>query len=623
MYLKLIDAVSKIVKSYGIDILSDSKFWHILTDSYSFASEYSLKDTFTSCLNSGYISKLLALRGNTNQTKSEIAHIIDSEKRLNSGKEQEYSAVLFSVAIAIGTFSKKDYSDFINRNHPTSSSNPTPNNNTPNNKDRINTNIVISTAFGLLILWGSTLLYGTYLNYRWWISGIALLMAIFQLAFCGFALNIFNDARFKRNKELERTAVWCYLPIIVGYFINDLVPLFLCSSSIRYKLSKYFITDFHPVNAYTQYNWMNDIWGAERKIEAPGIGGISLIIILLFSVFSCGLGLYSEKYSFTQPRFQFRKKPVIVIVAIITIGYWWIIVSPYRQRYSQERDYMENQQMLKADKNSLLNKNSHLVDERCKIIKSLSFKGIGLGISLDTAIGHASSLENEDNEDFSNDSSTIVGEIVNADEIGNSSISNFYFTIKETEPLPISILTGNTYDNSKPHTEDTYIQYKTECYESSTSLDNNKVFYRIIAANNRVFAITVNANIYGGTWSDDYYAKLVNLYTAKYGEPEIEKLFPKAGTYYIPDEKAISYQWTFADGVVYLSEKGIVYLYSSFIKKATANLSSQIRLREEQQKAYDDSVKRENARQLRLENERKRSDSIKRMKNHENAINEI
>ena len=43
MYLSLIDAVSKIVKTYGVDILSDPKFWQVLSDSYSFGNEYALK----------------------------------------------------------------------------------------------------------------------------------------------------------------------------------------------------------------------------------------------------------------------------------------------------------------------------------------------------------------------------------------------------------------------------------------------------------------------------------------------------------------------------------------------------------------------------------------------------
>lgn len=61
MYLNLIDAVSTIVKTYGVNILSDPRFWHILSDSYSFGYDYALKDTFKSCLTTGYISKLVSI----------------------------------------------------------------------------------------------------------------------------------------------------------------------------------------------------------------------------------------------------------------------------------------------------------------------------------------------------------------------------------------------------------------------------------------------------------------------------------------------------------------------------------------------------------------------------------
>lgn len=107
MYWSLVDAVSTIVKTYGMDILSDPKFWHILSDSYSFGHEYALKDTFKRCLNLGYVSKLVAIKGNIKRTKTEIAHRVDSESSLNPGKEKEYSGVLYSVAIAIGTCTKK------------------------------------------------------------------------------------------------------------------------------------------------------------------------------------------------------------------------------------------------------------------------------------------------------------------------------------------------------------------------------------------------------------------------------------------------------------------------------------------------------------------------------------
>lgn len=624
MYLSLIDTVNKIVKSYGIGILSDSKFWHVLTDSYSFASEYSLRDVFKSCIAAGYISKLIALRGNTKKTKDEISHIIKSENKIDPGKEQEYAAVLYSIAIAIGSCNKKEYSDFINRNNQSSppTPKPKPNNNNPKDKDRFNIGIIFSSFIGLLILWGSTMIYETYLSYmRWWISGIALLMAIFQLAFCVFALNIFENAQFKWSKDVERTAVWCYIPIISGYFLNDLIPFFFCSSSIRQKLSEYITTDFKHSTLSNNYSWINSL-ELGTTIEAPGAFGMFLIIILLFCVFSCGLGLYSSKFSFKKPRFQFRKRPVIIMSTIIVIGYLWIIVSPYQRRRTQEHEYVENQQMLKNDIDSLSKRNSYLVGERKNIQQQLLFKGIGLGISLDTAIGYASSFENDSMENTSTESDNNAVEIVEVNIDGKKpTIDDYYFTVKENEPLPCSILTGNTYGDS--YINEPHIQYKSESYEGSTFLDNNKVYYRLVALNNKVIAITVTSNRYSGTWSGDYYTKLISLYTRKYGNPEIHKSFPEKGTYYIPNEKVDNYQWTFNEGIVYLSENGIVYLDKKFITDALTELETLIKIKHEQEIAYEDSVRRAKAHQLQIEKERERNDSIKRRRNHENAINEI
>ena len=153
MYLSLIDAVSTIVKTYGVDILSGPKFWHILSDSYPFGNKYALKETFKSCLTTGYISKLVAIKGNSKKTKAEIAHIIDSESKINPGKEGEYSAVLYSVAIAIGSCNKKEYSDFINRNNPNPSPSPKPKTKPNTPKPAPNNNQTLSRKERFGIFW--------------------------------------------------------------------------------------------------------------------------------------------------------------------------------------------------------------------------------------------------------------------------------------------------------------------------------------------------------------------------------------------------------------------------------------------------------------------------------------
>lgn len=92
MYLDLIDVVSTIVRKYGVSILSEPRFWNILSDSYSFALNYSLRDAFKNCINIGYVSQLVSLKGNPKETRKLIQHIADTENHINANNEKELVA---------------------------------------------------------------------------------------------------------------------------------------------------------------------------------------------------------------------------------------------------------------------------------------------------------------------------------------------------------------------------------------------------------------------------------------------------------------------------------------------------------------------------------------------------
>lgn len=126
MYLSLIDAVDKIVATYGVDILTGPKFWYILSDVYSFGSEYTLKEVVKRCVDAGYVTGLVVLKGDTGKTEKEISRIVEAEGKAHPGKKKEYAAVLYSVAIAIGSCSKADYEDFLRggRTHNSGNNNP-------------------------------------------------------------------------------------------------------------------------------------------------------------------------------------------------------------------------------------------------------------------------------------------------------------------------------------------------------------------------------------------------------------------------------------------------------------------------------------------------------------------
>lgn len=335
MYWELIDTVSKIVTTYGAGILSRPQFWYVVTDIYPFASDYSLKATFKNCINSGYISNLIALKDSTHKTKSEIIRLIEYESIVNPTKAQEYAAVLYSIAIAIGSCSRTDYSDFItpkgSAHRPSPAINDIDSFNqtddpdsitltepvhqllppipvSPDTKGQCNFGVVISTVWGLITLLGSTLLYAPFLyDPQMGMSVIALTLGIFQFAFCSFTLNIFQNKYFKWNKATEETAIWCYMPIIIGFFINDLIPLLFCNGSIRNTIGL----------------WLNnEAQNLDQVIEAPSGLSIFLIVVLLFCIFSCGWGLYYMNNTPTHVRF--RKAPFLIVSAIIILAYIWL-----------------------------------------------------------------------------------------------------------------------------------------------------------------------------------------------------------------------------------------------------------------------------------------------------------
>lgn len=106
---KLIDTVSDILRYHGIVVLSESKFWYILTDTYSFASDYSLRDTFRRCISKGYPIEIANLKGDRRSTVLRIAEIIKLENFSNPIKRDELKTVLYSIAIGVGTCDNNDY----------------------------------------------------------------------------------------------------------------------------------------------------------------------------------------------------------------------------------------------------------------------------------------------------------------------------------------------------------------------------------------------------------------------------------------------------------------------------------------------------------------------------------
>lgn len=595
MYLSLIDTVNKIVKSYGIGILSDSKFWHVLTDSYSFASEYSLRDVFKSCIAAGYISRLIALRGNTKKTKDEISHIVKSENKINPGKEQEYAAVLYSIAIAIGSCNKKDYSDSINQNRQKPITPPTTNPNSgPISSNSLYNNFkVFAFVFiGIIILIGSLLSYGLFFFCDASMFGLLFIIGIFQVGYCKILDKFFQS---KVLNQLKNRVLACITPIIIGFVFVSIVPLILCSDSISDAAYTYFSAEFIPESYHVIKP--ERVWYAPRISPTIGFGGGFASIVLCISLVSCGFRIREYKNKLNLKYSPVDKILPIIVIALIAINITFIFLIPTfsinRQRAAYEK---------------IVEKNKHLYNDRKNIVQDLSVKGIKLGISSETAWEYMDAMKDDEEP------------------------SKLYFheTIRHPNTIYDEFI-GTSYNGVFPYDipKESFegVSISGEDYRMLISLDNTPVGLDLYIYNGLVSAM----RIYGLGGHDNYltnFGSLLSLYIRKYGEPEIIKDYSREKDIYSLSPyrskgKQDRYVWNFKNGRIEMSEYGIMYISDTLIDKIENDYNNGIKEYELaiKKKAEEDKIKKEHADSIKHEQER--NDSIRRALNHQNAINEI
>lgn len=602
MYWSLVDAVSTIVKTYGMDILSDPKFWHILSDSYSFGHEYALKDTFKRCLNLGYVSKLVAIKGNIKRTKTEIAHRVDSESSLNPGKEKEYSGVLYSVAIAIGTCTKKDYSDFINRNNPQPRPTPNQNPNRPYNFRKIISlfksvlssyiRIIVSCLLSVAV---STLLYGLYIFSGWWMLFVLLIIGLIQMSCCGLLLISIDNAK---NRTAKSEIASIGFPFIVAYFVNALLSFFFQWDEFRWNVFNYF-GDWQPKRLEEQptFGWDQMYHFSHHIVKSPGFFSLLLGFLLVAVSIGCGYGLFNN----SNPKLKFKAKYSLLSLSLILIIETCIFVYPALKHKIQEANFIRKESSINEQIASQQKHNSVLISSRASETKDLSFKGIKLGIDWDTAIGYAQSIVESDSSSNRN--------------LNRVEDEYFYTYFRDNNDI-MEALT-NAYESStlKDTGENDY--FTGNLLKFNTTLDNQGVSVKVFGLDNKVYAIAITPSGTSSSKIFEKYEDLVELYTKKYGEPElIRDRSYYEDSYY--SDKTI-YGWTFKNGIIRLTKEYAVYVPASFFKLAN-DIATKKRLEQEAEERRlrylqfrKDSIKK--AKQL--------SDSLRKIRNHNNAINEI
>lgn len=307
MYQKLIDTVCAIVKSHGTSILSEPKFWNILKDSYSFASDYSLRNCFLHCINEGYINECLQ-KGSKKDVLKYIDTLLKKNKNKNSFTDIEIASCMFSIAISTGICNRGDYNSFsqrlkgyqTNNSSPQPSSNPKPQSKSPGLTMKEKNLLFWVMFFGILILLGSISFYSA-LFHGWWLFFIILFGAIPQLGYSSYLLNYMSETKDCYFKNLVAS---CTFPIMVGLLLNCVFAFFLFSDSILHGLA-------HYLNGFISSD------------DSPGFLSFLLNILYLFIIFSCGMCIYSDQgLSSTTPRII--KKPLIYSSVGVTliVGSW-------------------------------------------------------------------------------------------------------------------------------------------------------------------------------------------------------------------------------------------------------------------------------------------------------------
>lgn len=568
MYLGLIDTVSKIVKTYGIDILSDPKFWHILSDTYAFGNEYALKDSFKRCVANGYISKLITIKGNSKKTKATIAHIVDSEKKLNPGREKEYFAVLYSIAIAIGSCSRKDYSEWEQPKNHTAKKDTHKGNYPKFHSTKYSLSNVGCLIWGICAWILSTALYGLSLfgGFPLWL--LIFIIGIPQLSYCSYLLHLDPNSKNDTSKSLG-------LPVIMAFFISDCIATGLSISRDLFLFLWSFLSGKAYLIGIDNLSY-SSLWIWIEFDDVSGFFSFIVSLLLLFCIFSCFLGIVSNQFTFKRITFSISWTRVLIsvvtIVLICSVAFYYLDKKNERVRDS----YIKSKQYI-SDQNVRL----HNIRKNKKV--DLSFKGIRLGIDYATCIGYADSIFTLSDKGKRN------YEIVEIKEYGDKSIAHFSRVIK-----------------------------------GIANWDNQKVKLSIYEYNGKVGEIRVEPdnNSYLSGFSDYY--RTLSLYIDKYGEPE--KVIWSPMLQYFKEEGLIDkeYNWTynywrFKNGIIKLDFNSIIYQSDAVLsyiteqevkKEQYENLIQQRRKREQE---HLDSVAKEQA----------RKDSALRKFSNDNAINEI
>lgn len=586
MYDKLFDAVNQIVRTYGVAILDDPKFWFILTDTYSFGSDYSLKDTFKECLSRGWVKSLYSLKGKKRKTLNYIRQIVDTENQYN---RENLTTSLFAIAIAICSCKKSDYLVFIGQpNNPQQPSvNPKSKRNNPFTWKEwwVLCWLVIG---GVFVSFGGTIFYSAFYH-GWWLFFIVLFSGIAQLFYCGLLSETITSIRKKLLQDND-TVLSVTLPFLLAMIGNTVLSFFFFFQSFR--------------------NWLGNHLSDHPSDEPTFITFILCLISLAVTSWGCFLCMGGDSSNIVKHKFItiIHKRAFKWCFGLTIFGYILLFLYPNISIAVTEYHINQEKKQIEKEYNQILQSNKELQDKRRNKVMDLSFKGVKLGSSYKTDIQTAEALD-----DFRDGRER-------------------YYSIQIDGREDVTKLLSNI---DVHWTEQTSEGIYGHLYSCQTSLDNHNISLNIYEYKNLVQMIIIDFSL-----NEDEFKHLVELYTSKYGEPERMTLSghpfkedPKVLYYHKKYYKYYSndymenlkndYVWTYKNGIIRLSAKQIMYISSGFVELLMGEYEDQNKRIKQREIFVSDSIKKEELRIEAIRKQKDYEDSIRKVKNHQNAINDI
>lgn len=581
MFQNLFDKVSEIIQRNGKDILKENKFWYILMDEYNFNSEPVLKSIFKDVLNSGYFNEISSSLFKKHSIKI-IRSYFDNLKVKFPNNEDDIIAALFSIAIGLDKCSLSDYNSFNIQNTPK------PKRKNPfNNKKKKRSNqpsqlknwekiqIWVAIITGIIVTVGGTWLYWDFFRGTE-MASIIIMIAIIQFPYAGFVWLLY---KLNRHKEFKKTLLLTVYPFSVAALINSILwfPLMI---------------------AYDVFGNYLELYGAKAQ------EGGSLFFAFLFGagyfygMFKLSIKARSQKEycikdSWTKYDKNFIDYNKIALISLYTI---LCIVSPC---FRKVRNYY-------GDK-SQVTQNQKLITQRQTETKDLSYMGISIGENYAVVLD---SVKKKSPVVFYADCHVIIKGKESIWQVIDSIQSNHTDKLKD-DPGP---------DN---------ISLIGQHFWQFDSLYNQPIDFYIYGFNDVIQLIKLEFK--DGYLSKKEFKTIEKIYEEKYGTPEnynswnILSYGKDSKFSYVKDGKGKEdiLIWTFRNGLIYMSNKEILYL--------SKNLYSLIKQKQEESLLLKDKIEKQRIEQLRKEQierqekerQQKERDSLDRIESYNKALRNI